>query len=66
MENNKFVVVVPVYNAENFIEKCINSIISQDYDNYKLVVIDDCSTDNTNKILQDFYKRYNFDLITNT
>lgn len=46
-------VVVPVYNAENYISKCLKSIAAQDYNNYKVYVIDDASTDNTYRIALD-------------
>lgn len=45
--NTKFVVITPVYNAEDYIGPCLNSTLSQNYDNFKIVVIDDCSTDST-------------------
>jgi len=53
MKSN-FIVVVPVYNSEQWIERCLQSIINQDYDNYKLVVVDDCSTDNTWDLVRGF------------
>lgn len=65
MIDNKFIVVVPVYNAENYIGKCLESILSQDYKNYNLIVIDDCSTDNTYSVLQKIHKEYAFGLIRN-
>lgn len=40
-------IVTPVYNAENYIDKCILSVAAQDYDNYTMWIVDDCSTDNT-------------------
>lgn len=40
-------VVTPVYNAEKYIARCIQSVAQQDYPNYMMHIIDDCSTDNT-------------------
>jgi glycosyltransferase involved in cell wall biosynthesis len=65
MKQNKFIVVVPVYNADKFIEKCMFSILDQDYENFDIIVIDDCSSDNTAKILRRLNKEYEFDLIVN-
>ncbi len=42
----KITVITPFYNAENFIENCILSVVTQDYENYKFVLINDASTDN--------------------
>lgn len=55
MENIKFSFIIPAYNCENFIEDCLNSIFSQTYKNYEIIVVDDCSTDNTITVL----KKYN-------
>lgn len=43
----RIVVVTPMYNAEKWIAKCIESVASQDYDNWQMHIIDDCSTDNS-------------------
>ena len=43
----RIVVISPVYNGEKYIEKCIKSVTSQDYNNYEHIIVDDCSTDNT-------------------
>jgi glycosyltransferase involved in cell wall biosynthesis len=45
MKKNNIVVIVPFYNAEEYIERCINTVITQKYDNYKAIIIDDASTD---------------------
>ena len=47
-------VIVPAYNAEEFIEKCLVSIVSQSYSNYELILIDDGSTDHTLEIMSEF------------
>lgn len=44
-EKNKIVVIVPGYNPGVFIEKCYASLVSQKYDNFRAIFIDDCSTD---------------------
>lgn len=43
-------IVIPVYNIERYIEKCIQSVIEQDYDAYELLLIDDGSTDSSGEI----------------
>lgn len=46
--NEQFVnIVTPCYNAEQYIEKCIQSVASQDYDSWHHIIINDCSTDKT-------------------
>jgi|GEM_PF-184557 len=55
MNNNPFIsIVVPAYNCENTIEKCLDSLIQISYPLYEIIVIDDGSTDKTPKLL----KRY--------
>jgi len=54
MNNIKFSIIIPAYNVEKYIEKCINSILEQDYTNYEIIVVDDCSTDNTLNILKKY------------
>lgn len=41
----RFSIVIPLYNCENYIEECINSILSQSYPHYEIVVVNDGSTD---------------------
>ena len=51
MMNELISVVIPVYNAEKYIKRCLNSIMNQTYDNLQIVVVNDGSTDDTKKIL---------------
>lgn len=58
MSHNKELVsvIVPVYNVEKDIEKCIKSIVGQTYDNIEIILINDGSTDNSLEICNDFSK----------
>lgn len=56
--NPKVSIIVPVYNSEKYLKKCIQSIVSQEYDNYEIIVVNDGSTDNSLKILKSFSEKY--------
>jgi len=47
MEEQRIVIISPFWNAEKYIEKCIRSVTAQNYTNYKHILIDDASTDNS-------------------
>lgn len=46
-------IVMPAYNCADFIGSAINSVIKQTYQNWELIIVDDCSTDNTAEVVQD-------------
>jgi len=50
-------VVIPVYNSEKYLEECLNSIISQTYQNIEIIVVDDGSTDSSPDILKRYSDR---------
>ena len=52
----KFHIVVPFYNAENYIEKNIKSIQDQNFNNFKVSIINDCSSDESNKKMVEICK----------
>ena len=47
MFNDLISVIVPAFNVANYIEKCVASLVNQTYKNIEIVVVDDCSTDDT-------------------
>lgn len=57
-KNFKIAIIIPNYNYEHTIEKCLNSIFSQTYTNYEIIFVDDMSTDNSVKIASETYGKY--------
>jgi len=53
-----FSVVIPIYNAENVLERTIQSVLNQTYSNLELWLIDDCSTDGSFRIAQEYANLY--------
>jgi teichuronic acid biosynthesis glycosyltransferase TuaG len=51
-------IIIPVYNSEKYIQNTVNSVLNQTYKYWRLIIIDDASTDNTIKILEKLYKKY--------
>lgn len=47
-------IVMPAYNSETFIHEAIQSVLNQTYQNWELLIVDDCSTDNTIQIIDSF------------
>lgn len=57
MKKNELIsIIIPVYNSEKYINKCINSIINQSYKNIEIILINDGSTDKSGEIC-DYYSR---------
>jgi len=55
--NPKVSIILPARNEEEFIGRCLNSLIEQDYSNYEIIVIDDSSEDSTSKIIFEYAKK---------
>ncbi len=50
-------IIIPVYNVEKYLNKCIESILDQSYKNLEIILVDDGSTDNSGKILDEYAKK---------
>lgn len=57
MSNPLVSIIIPVYNVEKYLEKCLDSIVSQSYSNIEVVIVDDGSTDSSLSILQEYAKK---------
>lgn len=59
MNNNatKVSIIIPVYNVEKYLRRCLNSILSQTYKHLEIIIINDCSPDNSEDIIQEFCKQ---------
>jgi len=55
----KITVIVPVYNVENYLNKCLDSILKQTYQNLEIIVVNDGSTDNSGTICQEYAQKDN-------
>ena len=54
----KISVVIPVYNAEKYIRECLDSILNQQKIGLEVICVDDCSTDETPRILEEYSKKF--------
>lgn len=52
-------IIVPVYNVEQYLEKCLESLVHQTYKNVEIILVNDGSTDNSRKIISKYEKKYN-------
>lgn len=55
--NDLVSIIMPSYNTAKYISAAIESILNQTYENWELIIVDDCSTDNTDEILTEYAKK---------
>ena len=54
----KISVIIPVYNTEKYLHRCLDSVFSQTYQDYEVICINDCSPDGSASILRSYEKKY--------
>ena len=59
MEENLVSIVVPVYNSEKFLKETIKTVTEQTYKNWELILVNDCSTDNSKSTIEKYAKEDN-------
>lgn len=57
-KKTKISVIVPVYNVEQYLKRCLDSIINQTFEDYEIICVNDCSPDNSQVILDEYAQKY--------
>ena len=47
MDKNMVSIIIPVYNAEEYLDRCLGSVLAQDFTSYEVILVDDGSTDSS-------------------
>ena len=56
----KVSVIVPVYNTENYLRKCLDSLVNQTFKDFEVIVVNDGSSDNSQNIINEYISKYPF------
>lgn len=59
MNAPKISVIIPMYNAEKYIDECLESIFAQTFQNFEVIIVDDCSTDSSCEIVERYMPKFN-------
>ncbi len=51
-------VIIPMYNMEKYIDECLDSVLGQTFEDYEVIVVDDCSTDNSAAIVESYIPKF--------
>ena len=62
----KVSIIVPVYNAEKYLEKCLDSLVNQSLDDYEIILINDGSNDGSQKIIDRYREQYPEKIVSRT
>lgn len=58
MKDYDISIIVPIYNVEKYIKKCVTTLLEQDYNNIEYIFVNDCTPDSSIKILKDTIEKY--------
>lgn len=56
----RFSFVLPVYNVENYLSQCVESILAQDFTEYEIILVDDGSTDSSGSLCDEYAEKYDY------
>lgn len=62
---DKVTLIVPVYNVEKYLKRCLDSLLLQTYSNLEIICVNDCSPDNSQKILEEYVQKGQITLLVN-
>ena len=51
-------IIIPMYNSEKYIAECLDSIFAQTFDDFEVIVVDDCSTDESCAVVENYIKTH--------
>ena len=60
MKSPKVSIIIPCYNVEKYLDRCMNSLANNTYDNKEIIFINDGSNDSTSSILDNYKDKYTF------
>ena len=52
-------IIIPMYNTEKYIGECLDSILAQTFQDFEVIIVDDCSTDNSVAIVESYLPKFN-------
>ena len=55
----KISIIIPMYNTEKYIQQCLESLLNQNFQQYEVIIIDDCSADKSTKIVEKMAPKFN-------
>ena len=51
-------IIIPMYNTEKYVGECLDSILAQTFQDYEVIVVDDCSTDNSRDVVENYFSKF--------